>query len=279
MPLFSIRIRSLKKHRTIFIVLIVLAIAVVAIALGKSRGVQAWLMGQRGFAPDALDQRILVEPGVKKAVISLIHDSLDACIDIVERAHGQAFPNPVHIFLTSTQASFNKRIGALPQAIARGAVFADRLFLSPRAFATKSSLAVLKHELSHLHFRQVLGTAYTTEIPGWFQEGMAVFVANGGGAEAVSEQEAIEAIVRGERLRPEEVGSAFPRGAAAHGLGHHMFYRQAELFVANLADLHPASFRRFIAMLLAGRRFQLAFEAAFDQTVSEAWESFIAGLQ
>ena len=263
------------------LIAISLAIIVVGIALGKNRGVQAWLLGERGFVPDSLDQRILIEPGVNRnrEAISLVRDSLDACIDAVERAHGHPFPDHVRIYLPSTQDSFNKRTAAAPRGIARGAVFADRLFLSPRAFATNSSLGVLRHELSHLHFRQVLGTAYTTEIPGWFQEGMAVFVANGGGAEAVSEEEAIEAILRGERFSPEDVGSAVPRGAAAHGLGHHMFYRQAELFVTYLAGLHPDSFRQFISMLLGSHVFQSAFEAAFEQTVSKAWESYIAGLR
>lgn len=268
-------------RRRIFKILIALTVVVtvVGIALSQNRGAQAWLLGERGFVPDSLDQRILAEPGVDKEALSRVRNGLDTCIHVVESAHGQPFPGRVRVYLSRTQDSFNKRVAASPQGIARGAVFADRLFLSPRAFATKSSIEVLKHELSHLHFRQILGTAYTTEIPGWFQEGMAVFVANGGGAEPVSKERAIEAMLRGKRFSPEAVGSAIPRKAAAYGLGHHMFYRQAELFVGYLADTHPDSFDQFIALLLGGDDFRSAFEAAFGQTVSEEWESFIAALR
>lgn len=261
------------------LIALALAITVVSIVLGQNRGVQAWLLGARGFVPDSLDQRILVEPRVDNEALSLVRDSLDVCIHVVERAHGQPFPDRVRVHLSSTQESFNKRTAASRQGIARGAVFVDRLFLSPRAFATNSSVGVLKHELSHLHFRQVLGTAYTTEIPGWFQEGMAVFVANGGGAEPVSKEQAIQSMLRGERFSPDAVGSAIPRGAAAYGLGHHMFYRQAELFVRYLAETYPDSFGQFISLLLGGNGFQSAFVVAFGQTISEAWESFIAALR
>lgn len=259
--------------------MLVIALVGIVIVLGLNRGVQAWLLGASEFIPDSLDQRILVEPGVDREALSLVRNSLDACLHAVEGAHGQPFPKPVRVYLSSTQDSFNKHTAASPQGTARGAVFADRLFLSPRAFTTKSSVGVLTHELSHLHFRQALGTAYTTDIPGWFQEGMAVFVANGGGAEPVTKEQAIESLLRGERFSPEAVGSAIPRGAASHGLGHHMFYRQAELFVGYLAETHPGAFRRFISTLLNGDGFRSAFEAAFGQTVTQAWESFIAALR
>lgn len=237
------------------------------------------LLGGRGFTANVQDPRIFVEPGVGEEALARVRSNLDACIQRVERAHGQSFRDRVRVYIASTQESFNKRTAASPQGIARGAVFADRLFLSPRAFSTSSSVGVLTHELSHLHFRQILGTSFTTEVPGWFQEGMAVYVADGGGAEPVSREQAIASIRRGASFVPEAVGSTIPRGAAAHGLSHHMFYRQSELFVAYLSDTYPASFAEFMRELLSGIEFQVAFEKGFGLTVTQAWDAFFAAMR
>lgn len=192
----------------------------------------------------------------------------------VEEAHGRRFPDAVRVYLCATQHSYNRRTGDPVDGRARGAVFADRVFLSPRCLESQSTEGILTHELSHLHFRQWLGMNSITEIPGWFQEGLAVHVSRGGGAEPVSRQMAINAIANGEELHPEPNGNKVPRMAADHGLKHHMFYRQSAMFIEYLEHEGKDPFDEFLSMLFAGNPFDESFETCFGATPEERWLDF-----
>lgn len=228
---------------------------------------------------DAQDGRIFVEAATSDANTEEVRTVLDECIGTVETAHGRAFLSPIRVYLCATQRSYNARTGASAQGIARGAVFADCVFLSPRTFETQTCREILTHELSHLHFRQILGTAYTTGIPGWFQEGLAVYVSSGGGAEPVSANQARASIVAGVSIQPEDFGSNYPRMSSAHGLKHHMFYRQSSMFIEFLAESRPKVFERLLTRLLDGVSFREAFEAAYHEPVSVLWEAFRRSLE
>lgn len=220
------------------------------------------------------DTRILKESETPDEWIPIVRDSLDRSISRVEEAQGRRFPGVVRVYLCATQQSYNRRTGDAVGGRARGAVFADRVFLSPRCLEWKSTEGILTHELSHLHFRQHLGTDYITEIPGWFQEGLAVHVSQGGGAEPVSRQMAIKAITNGNELHPEPNGNAIPRMAADHGLKHHMFYRQSAMFIEYLEKESQVQFEAFLSMLFAGNPFGESFEHCFGATPKERWDDF-----
>lgn len=267
-----------RRAKWIALFLLVLCSTACLVCL-RSRPVRAYFLGQLGMIADVQDRRIFAESTTAKANVDNVRNVLDECVAIVERAHGRPFASSVRIYVCATQQSYNDRTGAPKKGRARGAVFADCVFLSPRTFETQTCRGILTHELSHLHFRQILGTAYTSEIPGWFQEGLAVFVSSGGGAEPVSEDQSRASIVAGISIHPEDVGSNYPRMASDHGLRHHMFYRQSAMFVGYLADSRPDAFKRLLTQLLDGVSFKDAFENAYDQRVSTAWGMFRKSLE
>ena len=135
----------------------------------------------------------------------------------------------------------------------------NRVFPSPRCAATGTTAGVMTHELSHLHLRQTMGSRYTTNVPGWFQEGLAVYAAHGGGAERVPVDTALEAIFSGMQIDPESRGRFIPRMAAGHKLSHHMFYRQSSMFTEYLATRWPARFKSLLTELQRGEAFSMAF--------------------
>jgi len=227
-------------------VLVVALLTIVSLACLQSRRVRAYLFGRVGMVADAQDDRVFNEPATPEANTAQVLELLDESVATVERAHGRAFAGPVRVYICATQQSYNARTGDFEQGRARGAVFADCVFLSPRTFDTNTCREILTHELSHLHFRQHLGSAYTSGIPGWFQEGLAVYISDGGGAEPVSVHQARVSILSGVSMKPEDVGSRFPRMSSGHGLKHHMFYRQSAMFVEFFAKSRPDAFARLL---------------------------------
>lgn len=242
-------------------------------------GVEALLMGDRGFERNSEDPRILLEQDVESEHVSEVRGVLDECIGEVVVVHGRKFADSVEVYLCATQDSFNRRTAAADTSVARGAVFADRLFLSPRSFTTGTYRSILTHELSHLHFRQILGSKFTTGLPGWFQEGIAVYISGGGGAEPVPPSTAVEAIKRGQSLSPEDYGSRVPRMADSHGLSHYMFYRQSGLFVEFLASYEPERFSRLLEQIFNRMSFRTAFQTAYDLGVAEVWQDFVTQIR
>jgi hypothetical protein len=242
-----------------------------------SRRVRAVLVGRSGME-SGIDERIWIEPTVPRHWEHLVADQLDGAISRVEIAHGRSFPGPTEVWLCSSQQSYNRRTGDPVGGSARGSVFLNRVVLSPRCLESKTTIGILTHELSHLHLRQVMGRRYTTTVPGWFQEGLAVFVAQGAGAEPVSIQAAKEAIRKGTELAPESTGHWIPRMASAHGLRHHMFYRQSAMFVEHLATTRPGKFRAFLDDIQSGKNFPVAFASRFGDSPQKLWYQFIESL-
>ncbi len=137
----------------------------------------------------------------------------------------------------------------------RGAVIV-KLFLSGGLRKEPERIRrILVHELSHLHIGQQLGIyGYNANQPAWFQEGLAVIVSGGGGAEKVSEEEAAKAILEGKSITPEAHGSfLFKKSAHSYNLEPHMFYRQSGMFVAWLRSRDETRFRTFLLAIEDGR--------------------------
>jgi len=159
-----------------------------------SRRVRAYALGARGLQQSSFDPRIWVEDGVSDDWSRSVQRAIEPAVRRIEEVHGRRFADEFRIVLCESQASYNWRTGDPRSGRARGAVFAGHVFLSPRCQRSNTTAAILTHELSHLHFRQILGSAYVTGLPGWFQEGLAVFVSDGGGAEPVSRRDAVAAL-------------------------------------------------------------------------------------
>ena len=145
----------------------------------------------------------------------------------------------------------------------------------------ETTKAILTHELSHLHLQQQLGVYhYDANMPAWFQEGLAVLVSGGGGAETVSGVEAGTAILEGRHFTPEAKGSFFfHKSAKSYGLEPHMFYRQASLFVKYLRDMSEIRFGVFLLAIEDGMDFDKSFRAVYGMSIDEVWKGFVIDLR
>jgi len=198
---------------------------------------------------------------------------LPSAVARVEKVQGAPFKGSVRVYMCSTQECFNHHIPI--GANASGAVFRNRVFMSPRAFELESAGPILTHELSHLHLRQYTGSiGFTAKLPGWFQEGLAVAVSEGGGAVQVDPSVAVDAIRSGRTFTPEDDGTWFrPRMAREHRLQHHMFYRQSGMFVTWLMERDEAAWQRFITDIRLGRSFAKSV-TELGGSVEELWDTF-----
>ena len=135
--------------------------------------------------------------------------------------------------------------------------------------------------MSHLQLGQQLGIyGYNAKLPSWFQEGLAVTVSKGGGAERGSEAEAAKVVMEGKGLKPEASGSFFfKKSANSYGIEPHMFYRQSGMFVVWLMRLDQERFRSFMLAIEDGGRFDESFTKAFGQSLDAAWQRFVEQLK
>lgn len=221
---------------------------------------------------------VYYEDGVRDIAV-MIAKNISYAISEVERKQHRPFIENVSVYVCSSRESFSKYSGA-PE-MARGAVFNNMLFISPRAAETGTIKGIIVHELSHLQFHQYLGNRrYVSNIPPWFQEGLAVYVSDGGGAEKVSYGMAKESILSGNSFVPNDSGSVlFPRTAYSFGLEPQMFYRQSSMFVGYLSDNYPLEFKNFMLLLFADKEFKAAFEETFGKSINTAWQNFLGKLK
>lgn len=248
------------------------AAALLLCAAAARRPLRAILLAINPLPTANADRRIRAEPGASSSA-ALAADALPDAIADIERRHGRDFLEPPRLVVCATQESFNRRIGADPRGRATGAVFLNRIYLSPRSFDEGAHSGVIRHELSHLHLRQHLGALRgVLGIPRWFQEGLAVHVSGGAGTASVSRADALRAMCSGTRWVP-ETGAAWltPRGPREHGLSHGQFYRQSAVFVEYLEAHDPNGFRRFLEALLDGADFEAAAES-FSTGIPALWE-------
>ena len=262
--------------RKVFIVVALLGVILLAGLLGTRTG-RAALASTEAFVPLPEDGRIRYEAGARQQAEVMARLLPDAIAQI-ERAQHNPFAGAVKVLVCATQERFNTHVPRGTRA--RGAAFMGTVFLSPRAFTTKTEDAILVHELSHLHLQQRLGSYQVVRaLPAWFQEGLAVYVSGGGGAESVDPATARNAILAGQTFTPEDTGAVlFPQTASDYGLAHHMFYRQSALFVAYLHDRDADAFANFMTALQNGQAFKDA-AGQLGGSVQGLWDHFIKHLE
>ncbi len=230
-----------------------------------------------GFRAFAWNPAIKFEPGAELLAQTLAQQYPQA-VAAVEQAHQYRFARPPAVFVCANDQSF-ARFVVTPSPISHvtAATFFNKTFISPKlARQPQRTYAVLAHELSHLHLMQWLGPGhYAEQLPVWFQEGLAVDVAGGGGAEMVGESQAAAAILRGQHFDPRPYSSG--RRGYADGLEPHMFYRQSAMFLGFLRR-DQAAFHRLMRGLIQGADFSRAITRAYGADLLSLWRAFVWSL-
>ena len=151
-----------------------------------------------------------------------------------------------------------------------GALIASRKKLGP--------VPIMTHELSHYFW-------YSRDIhfqPRWFEEGLAVWVSGGGGAETVAPETAAAAIAEGRMLRP-TLDSGFwsyrRQGPEGTGIDWPMFYRQSGMFVTYLHDSDPVAFNALLQALQRHGALEAAWAEVYTDGVNAAWARFAASVR
>lgn len=235
---------------------------------------RAWFQSTSSFYKCTTDYRIWCQPGSEKLALAIL-PAVDEAQRTIEIRQYCQFVKPIIIRTYATRDDFSRYSGAANYA--NGAVSLGVLHLSPKLLSTPERIpGIVTHEFSHLNLALKLGTWSWANIPGWFHEGFATWVSNGGGAETVTREEAINSIKSGHSFLPEDQGSPLmPKSAASYNLKPHMYYRQAEIFVGYIHDINPAAFELFLIAIEQGKSFSMAMESTYGENVDLLWKQFI----
>ena len=140
---------------------------------------------------------------------------------------------------------------------------------------------ILTHELSHAQLSQTLGTIqFNRTLPRWFREGLAIYVADGGGATNASEEETIDNFLAGKHFTPEIKGELLNINLSTTAELHpKIFYRQSGVFLQFLARSQPVQLEKLLRGLQEGKVFEAQFIESFERNVDDALTDFIVTLK
>lgn len=243
------------------------------------------------LSPVPGDPRVRFEEGAENCAFG-VAALLPRAIAVVEAAHGRPFRHDVNVGVFASPESYASSNG-LGASKPSGVSFLGRVTLSPTLCGPDRDRmgAVLTHELSHAHLQGWLSPLAFARLPSWFNEGLAVIVSDGGGAEGVSEQAAREAIADGYAIAIANEGSLFNLTAVnfvkepPHGSFfetrlsvYRLAYREAAMFVAWLRRRDAAAFADFLQRIEEGEPFAATFEEKFGAGPRRSWEAFVSDL-
>ncbi|MBI4729577.1 MAG: hypothetical protein HY775_08790 [Acidobacteria bacterium] len=275
--------RILPRRKTTWAILIGAGIlgAAALLLLAQPRA-RAALRLVRGFSPLDVERRVWLEHGAED-MAGAIAAALPEVVARVEECQGGPFERSFRVYVCASHESFARHVGEPVSSPVRGIAFLWDVWVSPKAFSfhgRDTHREALTHELSHLHLGQKVGWWHRTkEIPSWFQEGLADWVA-GTGDEQVSWREAREAILAGRSLELDESGRLpFPKRPETYGMAWPMFHMQARMFVEYLRSRDAHAFEGFVMAVVGGARFRSAFEDAFGEDLSAVWGDFVQSLE
>ena len=228
------------------------------------------------FIPHQSDSRVLYEPNAKVEADKIV-SFLNSAIQQIEYEQYRPFAETAKVYICDSKESFYKMFGANVKA---GVLWNLKLFLSPRIFDKEDGIIkYLTHELSHLHLLQQLGLYRLSRLPFWFNEGLATYVSGGGGAQLVSEKEAIESIKKRKHFIPNETGGLiFRKTPSDFDLKPHMFYRQSMLFIRYLVSINESKFRKFLLSIENGESLLMAFRQSYNKNLEELWRDFLLNI-
>ena len=225
------------------------------------------------FIAHRKDHRVLYEPGAKifaDRIVAILPQSIRQ----IENRQYRHFVEPVKVYVCASKESFYKLYGVKCKA-----GVSNKLLLSPRVMNEPENIYLyLTHELSHLHLYQQLGLLGFRDLPSWFKEGLATLVSDGGGAQTVSENEAIESIVNGKHFIPVSggfFGCFNQKSSADKTLSHHMRYRQYMIFVSFIKNKDEKEFKRFLLSIQAGVNLSKSIQESYHTTLDQLWQDFI----
>jgi hypothetical protein len=231
-------------------------------------------------------RQVHYQPGAEdfaRDVAALLPDAIAR----VEAVQGRRFAHSITVGVYATPEAFMAANG-LGSDAPRGVTFFGRVNLSPALFRPERQRlpAILTHELSHAHIQCWISVDAYIYLPKWFKEGLAVTVSGGGGAEAVSEDEARAAMLRGEQIAIEDAGGVtdllvnmrFDRAPATTNPSWYpvvLAYREAGMFVNYLRQSDEHAFDRMMSAILDGRAFKEAVDVGYHAEVRSLWRRFI----
>ncbi|MET3136161.1 hypothetical protein AAKU61_000499 [Undibacterium sp. GrIS 1.2] len=235
---------------------------------------RAYLLPTSSFYKCTEDLRIECQPGSEK-LAQVILPAIKQAQRTVEEGQYCVFTKPMIIRTYASREDFSRFSGSV--GYAEGAVSFGVLHLSPKLLATPERIpGIVTHELSHLNLALIMGTWSWASIPGWFHEGLATWVSAGGGAETVTNEEALKSIKAGHSFSPEDYGSPLaPKSAASYDLKPHMYYRQAAIFVEYLHNSNPAAFKQLLLSIEHGQSFSQGLRGAYGEDVDTLWRGFL----
>lgn len=259
-------------------IVITLPVLLIGLVLAQPRGRVA-LRLTTGFIPLQEDTRVFYEPGAEEYA-KRFADALPSVVNRVEDCQSLPFESEFRVYVCSSHESFTRHIGQPVSSPVRGIAFLRDIWVSPKAFAfygKDTHWQTLAHELSHLHLGQHLGWWHRTKyLPNWFLEGLADWVADTGG-EIVSREEALEGFRTGRHLVPATSGKLrlSPPTRQDLGVSWPIFHMQSRIFIEYLLARGEEPFSNFIAAVLGGVRFNIAFEEHFGNNMEIVWQDFI----
>jgi hypothetical protein len=266
------------KNTLIYIFL--LTVVTVFMAMGGYRLIGS---GIARFTSDfkvlSSDNRILYEEGA----VALAEEAaryLPQAIRTVETKQYGSFKRPVTVYVFATSKSFSKFSGVPEEVI--GAGLKDEVYLSGKlSNMMEKTRGILIHELSHSQLSQTLGAIqFNRALPRWFREGLAIYVADGGGATNATEEETIDNFLEGKHFIPEIKGELLNISLSATAELHpKIFYRQSGMFVQFLARNQPAQLEKMLRGLQEGKPFEDQFIESFENNVDEVLKHFIVTLK
>jgi hypothetical protein len=285
--------RSLHMRRHFIWVILGTPLALIVIGAGTALSVPAvrhvisgvWNLPDRlPTLPD--NSQVHYQPGAEdfaRDVAALLPDAITR----VEAAHGRRFSHSVAVAAYATPEAFMAANGVGSDA-PRGVTFLGRVNLSPKLFWPERQRlpAILTHELSHAHIQWWIGANAYIRLPKWFKEGLAVTVSGGGGAEAVSEEEARAALQRGEQIAIYDAGGlqdlladmrfdSAPATTTPSWYPVVLAYREAGMFVNYLRESDGAAFDKTMSAVLDGRAFAEAVDVGYHDDVRSLWQQFV----
>lgn len=244
-------------------------------ALASCSMLRVYLASNREFQPLLPGSAIAFEPGAEVLARNLAA-ALPAAMEQIERTQGAPFRKPPSIYLCATAECYLRHTNS-PERV-RGGQVGGSLYLSPRLVREPATArGILTHELSHVHLFQYRGWRYNA-LPHWFQEGLAVVVSGGAGAEECSVQQAAALIRAGRHIDPTEPGGLMAyRKPASYGLQPHEFYRQGALFVGWMQQ-DAAAFGRLLRQVREGAALNKAFARSYGFDIGEGWRRMTLSL-
>jgi hypothetical protein len=221
-----------------------------------------------GFTPLASDDRVWHE-AQGQAYATEVAGLLGPAMAKVEAVHGLPFQRQPRVLVCASTPCFKQLVAApgYTAAVLPGEILA----LSPRLDLEENERlpTILAHELSHLHLGQRLGH-YTAALPVWFHEGLASLVADGGGAEFSSDEDACNAWDAGRRIDFAQLDTPTKRHQAADfKVSIHQFYRQSWRFLQYLKRRDPDGFARMLQAIQSGADFTAAVTDTYHTSLEQ----------